>query len=524
MKKVSKLLITGVIGLCFPLITGCNKNTDTDLHKEGRLSIVYYPGGYGKEYLVNFCKEFLAQKKGKTPSEIVEGKDFVLRGDQGITYGADYWITSDSRCPDVIISNYLNAKSVTQGYVLSLDSIYNTSIETSKGTKTIREYAMKEAADQFSLELRRGQTAKHTFAIPWTAIPISVAYNNTLLQKIPHTSSLPVGEGAIVNGKWNRVPETIAELKACFADAEAYDSRINRFGWAPANGSNWLETLMITWWAQRQGVDSEHLYPGEGSYYDFWAYESANIFKQTGLQDALSAIQDLLVKDGKFANSFPSKTIGGVTIKNAQEAFAEGKVLFCLTGDFFEKEYEQTIQKYGQEFKMMRVPSIDGAVTNSDSSVKKLTYLNVSSCAYIPTKAANKDLAKEFLTYTCQENSCVEMSKTTGAIRPFDYDMRDHADAYASLSTFKKSVFDMYYEADDYLVKYPRNVATSDVSPIYLYEGVSECIYCGATYSAIMTQLLSKSPNTIMVTGDTGFESIYSRAVRAFKEWNKKYK
>ena len=147
-------------------------------------------------------------------------------------------------------------------------------LQTSKGKKTIREYAMTEVVEQYSFEIRRGQTAKHSFAMPWTAIPISIAYNNTILQKIPHVStSYTLEEGAIVDGKWSRAPITINELKACFEDAQAYDSNLTKFGWAGANGTHWFESLIITWWAQRQGIDSEYLYAGEGSYYDFWGYE-----------------------------------------------------------------------------------------------------------------------------------------------------------------------------------------------------------------------------------------------------------
>ncbi len=380
---------------------------------------------------------------------------------------------------------------------------------------------MTEVVEQYSFEIRRGQTAKHSFAMPWTAIPISIAYNNTILQKLPHVStSYTLEEGAIVDGKWSRAPITINELKACFEDAQAYDSNLTKFGWAGANGTHWFESLIITWWAQRQGIDSEYLYAGEGSYYDFWGYESPDIFKQTGLQDALAAIQDLLVSGGEYINSFPSA--GSMTIKNAQQAFAEGKALFCLTGDFFEKEYASFIEASGQEFKIMRVPAIDNAITNTDGTIKKLTYLNVANCAYVPAKAANKELVKEFLVYTSKEENCVKMSEMTGAIRPFDYDVRELTDV-SSFSSFKKSVFDLYYEADDYLVKYPRNVETENISPIYLYERVSENIFCGTTYQTVISSLKKYTPAQILVSGAGDFESVYSRATRSFDTWRRLY-
>lgn len=524
MKKM-KALIFGLVSLSAMALSACQTNADNKIKKEGRLSIVYYPGGYGSEYLTTFCKEFLAQKKGKSIDEIKEGEDFLLVPDEDITYGADYYLTSDSRCPDLIISNLLSPKAVTQGYVANLDDVFNATIETSKGTKKIEEFVMKEAIEQYTFELRRGQTAKHRFAMPWSAIPLSIAYNDTLLSSLNHVdTTYEVATDAINGGKWARAPKTVDELLSCFKDLDAYNTsngtNLAKLGWAAVNGTNWLESLIITWWAQKQGVDEEYMYPGEGSYYDFWKYDSAEIFKQTGLQDALKQLQDVLIKDGAYTNSYNS--VGSMTIKNAQQAFAEGKALFCLTGDFFEKEYSSFIEKSQQEFKMMRIPAIDGAVKNDDNSTMDLTYINISSCAYVPKKALNGDLAKEFLKFTTNEEYSAKFSKMTGGIRPVDYDVRTSSD-YASYSSFKKSVFDLYFDCDDYLYKFPRNVAVEDISPIYLYEGVSEIIFCGVTYFTVIDNLKTLTPLEIMITGTKTFDSVYKRAEKSFKEWKRIY-
>ncbi|MBQ7995340.1 MAG: hypothetical protein IJ247_03905 [Bacilli bacterium] len=519
MKKTPKILFLSTLGLCMPLLAGCNVNGD-NIKMADRLSIVYYPGGYGADYLHTLCKEFLASKNNTTPDKIEAGKDYVLQPDEDITYGADYWITSDERCPDIIISNILQPKAVTQGYISNLDDVFDATIDVDGKSMQIRDFAMSEAVEQYSFEIRRGQTDKHNFAMPWTAIPISIAYNNTILKQIQHVSSLSVGEDALDSeGKWQRAPETVTELKAIFEDCKAYNPNLAIFGWAPVNGTNWFESLISTWWAQRQGVDEPNQYTTEGSYYDFWKYDSPDIFKQTGLQDALGTIKDLLVSGGEFVNSFPK--VGEMTIKSAQQAFAEGKSLFCLTGDFFEKEYSSFIEQSGQDFRMMRVPSIEGAETK-DGEVKKLTFLNISSCAYVPSKALNKQLAKDFLVYTSTKSSCEKISGMIGAIRPFNYDARNITD-YSSLSQFTKSVFDLYYDADDYIVKFPRNAAIDDISPIYLYEGVSESIFCGANYFTIISSLKTLTPKQIMVDGTDRFESVYSRAQRAFTEWNRLY-
>ena len=517
--KASKILLLASVGLCVASLAGCGKKNGNAIAQEGRLSITYYPGGYGTEYLDYFCQHFLAEKKGVNPSDIVPGVDYILDGDPDITYMWSTKIESPSTCPDLIISNSMSAQAVSRGLVANLESVYNTEVSTSKGNRKIRDFVMKEAKEQYTYDFKGA--GKFSFAMPWTAIPISIAYNNTILQKIPHVSSIPVGEDALTNGKWSRAPKTVTELKAIFEDAGNYDSNLTKFGFSISkDGANWFESLITTWWAQKQGIDTEYSYTGEGSYYDFWEYKNEEIFKQTGIQDALATIKDLFVKDNKFVNSFPS--VNSITVKQSQQAFAEGKALFCLTGDFFEKEYGSFIEQSQQDFRMMRVPAIDGAVTKDDGVTPvDLSYINISSCAYVPNKGANKDLAKEFLTYTSSEENCKKMSEMIGAIRPFDYDARN-VNGYSGLSAFTKSVFNLFYDADDYLVKFPRNVETSKISPVYLFENVSENIFYAVQYGDVVSSLLNYTPKQIMVDG-TNIDSVYNSMKINFDRWRSDY-
>ncbi len=514
--KKSKLLLLAGIGLCFTSLVGCGKRGGGSIAQAGRLSIVYYPGGYGEEYLQYFCQQFLANKRGVQPSEIVYGVDYILEPDPDITYDWARRIETTTNCPDLIISNAMSARAVSRGLVANLESVYNTEVATSKGNKKIREFVMSEAKEQYTYDFKGA--GKFSFAMPWTAIPISIAYNNTILKKITHVSSIPVGEDALSNGKWVRPPKTVNELKAIFEDATNYDPALTKFGFSISGGANWFESLIITWWAQRQGIDTEYLYAGEGSYYDFWAYKNEEIFKQTGIQDALATIKDLFVKNGQIVNSYAS--VESITLKESQQAFAEGKALFCLTGDFFEKEYAEQIALSQQDFRMMRVPSIENAVTKEDGTTPiDLSYINISSCAYVPNKATNKELAKEFLAYTSSEENCKKMSEMIGAIRPFDYDART-VNGYSGLSAFTKSVFNLYYDADDYLVKFPRNVESSKISAAFLFENASENIFYAVKYGEVISSLKNYSPRQIMIDGE---DSVYQQMKTKFDQWRTDY-
>ena len=163
--KFTKALIFGLASLSLVTMSACNTNSDNKIQKEGRLSIVYYPGGYGAEYLNTFVKEFLANKNGKSVDEIKEGDDYLLVPDEDITYGADYYLTRDSRCPDLIISNLLSPKAVTQGYVANLDDVFDATIETSKGSQKINEIVIEEATDQYTTKCRGGTSTKYRILI-----------------------------------------------------------------------------------------------------------------------------------------------------------------------------------------------------------------------------------------------------------------------------------------------------------------------------------------------------------------------
>lgn len=525
MKTFTKLLLSAVATFSVAgSLASCGKKADDDIAQKGRLSIVYYPGGYGTDYLDELCKSFLAKKKGTTKDKITAGVDYILYPDSQITYNADYWLTDPNKCPDLIISNLLQPASVQNGLVYALDDVFETKVQTATGQQKISDFALNACYEQYSFQVKGDPSKKYyKFAMPWTAIPLSIAYNETLLKSIPHTATTyKMGSDIQVGGNWNRAPETYEELLAYFNDIDAYNTQsgknVIKFGWAGRNGTNWFEPLITTWWAQRQGVDTPNQYKDQGSYYDFWIYKTEEIFKQTGIQDALNAIKGLIIKDGQFVNSFPTAT--SMTIKDAQQTFAQGNVALCLTGDFFENEYRSFIETSGQTFKMMRVPSIEGAETKTGGEVKKLTYINISNCAYVPKNGANPDLGKEFLVYSSSEESCMTMTSMTGAIRPFNYDARNYASQY-QFSDWQNSIFDLYYGADDLIMKYPRNIEASEISPVYRLESVSNSIFVWKDYYTVISSLRNVDPAYFMV-GDPN-DSIYKHACDQFDIWRDRY-
>ena len=198
----------------------------------------------------------------------------------------------------------------------------------------------------FSRQIRANEGNVGRWAIPWTAIPLSLAYNETLLKQIVHTTSGNAGT-CVEAGKWVKAPTTFEELMTCFADIKAQypgDKDVAAFGFSLKDGSLWFESLIYIWWAQYQGLDTSKV-EGQDAFYDFFNLDTAEKYKQDGIQKAFECIQQLItVNGGKENGAFDSDNIyadpSEVTIKDVQPAFARGEMVFCLTGDFFAKEYK----------------------------------------------------------------------------------------------------------------------------------------------------------------------------------------
>ena len=528
MKRVTKIFSCLLaLSAASVFLSSCSTNTTS----KGKFVIRYYPGGYGTDWIEEYAKAVLAEEKGTTPDKIVKGVDYELIADSNP--GADKNLKSSTSCPDLVFANSLSAGQISAGLIEPIQDVYETEITTSQGKMKIKDYLVEDSAEQFCYQKRYGQGERLAYGIPFTNIPISIAYNETLLQKVEHVSTnYTINEGAISTetNKWLRAPETVDELLAYFEDIDNYNStngtNIVQFGWSLADGANWFEPLYATWWAQVQGLDKENQYPGEGTYYDFWEYKSADIYKQTGIQKGLETVQKLIVKDGSFTNSHPNcKTY---TIKDIQPAFARGEIAMCLTGDFFEHEYADILKNTTDTFKLMRIPSIDGAETNADGSIKKLTFVNTSNVLFIPANAKNKDIAKKFLIYSSQESQVISFLKQTGGIRSFNFNPYELASDY-QFSAFQESTIDLYFHADDLLMKYPRNAADkNNISPIYFYEGVNEVLFSVIDYPSLLNALCNYTPKqicleTVMSGQVKKFECLYDRACTYFEQWNRIY-
>ena len=501
MKKIVSVALAAVTAVsCLGVLGACKKNKGKG-SSENELTIRYYNGGYGDEWLKNSLEEFCATKDGVT---------YKLIPDNNITYQANLYLNTN--VPDIIMSNGNWKSYVQDGLVEDLTSVYETEVQTSKGMVKVKDYIDENVMKQFTRQKIYGRGEEMTWGMPWASQILSLAYNETILLSTTHQEGNPFTvEGLSKGATWTHEPYTVNELMAYLTDVRLTDNGITPWGYS-VDYLNWYDALFYVWWAELQGMYTPNKYPTEGCFYDFFNMASPELVKQSGYKEALEIVRKIIVDDeGKLYNS---NNDGSMKKEQMQENFAKGKVAVCLVGDFFEKEYKAFMQE-DSKIKLMFIPTAAGAETNADGSTKKLTYVQTDNVMYVPAKATNKDLAKEFLAFLCNEDQLVKFSKSTGVVRPFDYNPYELAPDHA-WTDFQKSTFNIYYGADDFVIKYP--LTATKVSPIYLYQEVSMfmSIERETVFGEFRTTPVDQAADRIV-------GRVHTALKKSFDEWNEFY-
>ncbi len=499
MKK--RMIATALAALtacsCIGALSACGGSKGAS---ENTLTVRYYNGGYGDEWLEESLKDFCETKEGVT---------YKMIPDNNITHQANLYLTNN--VPDIIMSNGNWKGYVQDGLVEDLTSVYETEVQTSNGTQKIKDYIDENVMKQFTRQKIYGRGEELTWAMPWASQILSLAYNETILLSTTHQQGNPfIVEGLEAGATWTHEPYTVNELMAYLTDVRMANNGVTPWGYS-VDYLNWYDALFYVWWAQLQGMTTPNKYVDEGCFYDFFNMTSADLVKQSGYKESLEIVRKIIVNDkGELYNS---NNDGSMTKEKMQENFAKGNIAVCLVGDFFEKEYK-AFMKEGNVFKLMFIPTAEGAETNEDGSAKQLTYVQTDNVMYVPVNATNKDLAKEFLAFLCSEEQLMQFTKYTGVVRPFDYNAYELDKNYA-WTDFQKSTFNIYYNADDFVIKYP--LTATKVSPIYLYEEVS--MFMGVELPTVFGEFRD-NPDT---AATKIVSRVYTQLDNRFDEWIEHY-
>ncbi len=408
MKVLKKMMVIGLASLlaCAPALGGCGKKGGGS--ESGTLRIRYFVGGYGEEWIVNAAKSY--QKAN--PDVKVELEDDNKINDQISNY-----LVARSQKADLYMVKPTNwQEHALEGLIEPIDDVMSRTV-TLNGTVTTIKESLLDGLDFASyVETIPGKTeSAKAFAMPWAADSVSIIYNNDLLTKTPKTGG----------GYWTEFPTTDTELLQLVADinaapTSAYGGKeVAPFVYAGSEMIvlSWLHTI---WWAQYQGLDSTNC-QAEGSYADFWQYENAEIFKQTGLVKAYELMQNLFVDTtNKAWTNIPANN-GALSAQQAEQAFIEGKGVMTINGAWMGNEVIEMLDldtaypDMGTNMRMATLPKITGA------KAENVNLVDVKSVMLIPAKASEeaKGLAKDFLAFLSTEAQIADFAKYTGTVRPF---------------------------------------------------------------------------------------------------------
>lgn len=509
MKKIKRIV---TVSLCAALACGMLAGCGGKGSKEGVLTIRYFTGGFGDAWLESAKEKFLAANP--------DVKDIELKSDSNLRSTAVTYLKSNT--PDIIMSQNLSWSSfVSQGLLEPIDEVYDTEVATSDGNIKIKDYLDDDFADYGYMQRVTGQGESHPWVLPWSVLTCSIAYNEDYLKATPRRNS---GAGVY----WTAPPATVTELMEYVDDINARDDSVVPFSWG-GGGYNWLLFPGYVWWAQMQGVDEANI-AGEGAFYDFWEFQSPDVYKQSGIQGMLDIIRDLIVDEDKneWKNS-PTRPEERDTT-DVEKFFVDGNAAMCFAGSWLENEMKDFM---GENFhmKMMNTPVVDDAylqklgidagTVNSDI---RINNANAGDVMFIPAKATNKDIAKRFLAFLCSEEMLVEFSEHTGMMRPFKYNPLELSKH--EFSDFTKSCFSLYMDSDFNLYEYPKNAVTKQAADssfqTYIYTYKRPELFQEVTLNTAIVKLKNLTGKQIMVDGDSdsGYKSVFDRVSVEFPKWN----
>ena len=368
MKKSIFTFAVSVLTMLF--VAGCGKgNTVGDA---SLIKVAFAECGFGSQFLLDWEDDYNA----KHPDKKIK---LELDGDANMTANILPRLQTGRNLPDVIMVLSTNWQPwAVQGYLEPLDDVYSYEV---KSGVNVKDYTIDNLQNY-------GKVNNNYWALPWSVGPCGIIYN----------------EGMFNQFGWE-IPRTVDELLAlCEQIKTDSGGSIAPFSWSGSVSGYW-DFLTFQWWAQIEG---------EAGWNTFWKFENPEVYKQQGRYKALQVFADMIDKgDGSPKNSVEGAS--GKKFMEAQMAFINGEAAMMPNGCWLENEMKSSLPD-GFQMKLMKTPVIDGAIQQD------ITYSTCGDFIVIPRRAANKEVAKEFLKYICTEDANVLFTKATGGFRPLKYD------------------------------------------------------------------------------------------------------
>lgn len=478
--------------------------------EKGVLTIRYFEGGYGREWIESAAEEFKAYKKEKDGVEI----GLSLTADASITANALTTLKSNNNVPDLMLTQGGSwTEWVSRGYLEPLTSVFDTQVQTSTGMRTVRDFLKDENADRLLLQRLYGQGDWQEWVMPWASLECALAYNEGYLRTVNASVNY---EGLTANGKWTAFPETVEQLQTYFADVNAMEDDVVPIIWGGSDGSNWFNYPLQVYWAQQQGYTKTNENAGisasEGAYKDFFNYSSADVWKQTGIQNSIDIVRSLFVDTENKTWKNTTSRVKELTIQDAEAEFVKGNAAVMLAGSFLENEMKEFTPE-GMTIKMATFPLSENCETDESGNPIKYHFLSEGDIMFVPAKAVNKDLAKEFLAFISSEEQVMKFTKYTGCMRPFEYNPLDLAPDY-DWTSYQRSSFEIITTCT--ALSQTPSLAKQDRPAYLIYGGLSW--NASVNFDTLTARMLRMTGSEIMLKGDAGMRSVYELGKECYKD------
>lgn len=447
------------------------------------ISMIYYKGGYGEEYMQKIVANFNARAK-------TGEYDFYVTAmaDEGVTGTVETQINQKDNGADVvdvaICNSIMLQKWALLGNALDITDVFKTEVTASKfagGKATI-----EEKIDQ-NLGSRICYDGKY-YGLPLQGGVTGLLYNKALYKDITGLDTPP----QTMKEVWD-ILEQVEQYKANKNGSTADD--VYAFIYA-GNAIGYYQYFAYCGMAQYLGIDE---------FYKLYDLNTAiDKFNSDGYKQAYENTFASIVKvgqpmyPGKNDPKFHMTTATSHTL--ALNAFADGKALFTPCGDWTYNEIASADAAMAEKVSIMPIPLVcdpnTGLVTaqaTPSASVKdesgyfkierekvdpdfipkadqNAEYIYFKKYSYstgadvfgiVPNGSKNADKAKKFLAYLASDEALQTFTQYAGSRLPYDYEVP--SDVYNQLSDFSKTSVDLL----------------DDVQSIYMastYKGVSYAI------------------------------------------------
>ena len=467
MKKFMAILLSLItclsVMLCMTACGDADRDEEVDNTKT-QLYVGIYDGGLGTAWAYK-VKDAFEQKYADVEFEPGTGKrgvQVLIRPDK-LGYEPDTLISNIQSgvetCDVYLTANNLYYKFVQGGVAEDISDLLNEKVYGEDGE--ISESAtvsLLDKMDDYFVETFKWSDGKY-YGFPFEDSLQGLIYDEDLFNE----------------RRWE-VPETMNEFYALLN--KMMQSSVTPFTWTGANDFYYtcLTTAIVAQYEGTDGVNAYKNYTGtldpDNYYYDSANPENnviteRNAWKLSGNRGNLEAIRFLrnITKDARYYSAAAfggsqSHLIAQQEFLSSKEKFVQDKgqrIAMLLDGEWWENEARSYFdemasidEEYGygkRNFKFLPMPSIDG----QKSDKRTVVSFSSGSVGFVNSKAARKDVAKLWIKFMHQNSQLSVFTTTTGSSLPYDYTLS--TEAYNSLTTFAKSVWDVKHDPDVQIIR-----------------------------------------------------------------------